>query len=92
MKELATFMDGEGRLKAWPSRKKRSVQLLALSWLAAKFERGRDYTEFEVNAILNEHHTFGDWALLRREMFELGLLCRTPDVRRYWLPEPPPHD
>lgn len=88
MDELSPYLDGEGRLKAWPSRKKRSAQLQALARLAAQFEPCRDYTEAEVNEILNRHHTFGDWALLRRELFELGLLHRTPDVRRYCVPAP----
>ena len=42
------------------------------------------YTEKEVNAILNRCHTFEDWALLRRELFERGYLNRERDGSTYW--------
>lgn len=85
-------MDNQGLLAAWPSRRRRKDQIAALHWLASKFEHDREYTEAEVNAILNEWHTFGDWALLRRELVDLGLLARTTGGRRYWLPHPKTSD
>ena len=48
---LKNFLDGENRLKAFPS--KRKLQLCAVRYLAEKFEPGRIYTEGEVNGILN---------------------------------------
>ena len=60
---------------------------MALEFLAAKFEMGREYSEKEVNEILNQNHTFGDPALLRRELYMKKLLDRTPDGNRYWLQE-----
>lgn len=60
---------------------------MALEFLAAKFEMGREYSEKEVNEILNQNHTFGDPALLRRELYMKKLLDRTPDGSRYWLQE-----
>jgi predicted dehydrogenase len=86
---LASFLDQSGRLIAWPSPKKRPLQLVALHRLAGRFEPGRSYTETEVNAILKTWHTFGDWALLRREMVDEGLLARTDDVRTYWRTDKP---
>ncbi|MFN8221009.1 MAG: DUF2087 domain-containing protein [Fimbriimonadales bacterium] len=84
----STYLDAEGRLHTWPSkRNKARLQEIALRWLAQAFESGRDYSEAEVNKILNERHTFGDAALLRREMFERGILLRTRDCRRYWKPD-----
>lgn len=82
---LRPFADAEGRLHQWPA--KWSKQRLALDWLADAFEPGRRYSENEVNARLNEHHTFGDWAMLRRLMCDLGLLAREPDGSAYWRPE-----
>ncbi|MBI1281630.1 MAG: aminoacyl-tRNA hydrolase [Anaerolineaceae bacterium] len=79
---LKNHLDVEGRLKWWPS--KRSKQLLALDYLASKFEAGKTYTENEVNALLNQWHTFGDPALLRRELFDDGLLNRHQDGTEYW--------
>lgn len=81
---LRGYCDRDGRLRQWPSLKRKAARGAVLSWMADHFEIGRDYSEAEVNAILNSLHTFGDPALLRREMFDSGLICRTPDVRRYW--------
>ena len=52
---LKNFLDGENRLKAFPS--KRKLQLCAVRYLAEKFEPGRIYTEGEVNGILNRWHS-----------------------------------
>lgn len=57
---------------------------MALGFLAAKFEAGREYSEKEVNEILNQNHTFGDPAMLRRELYMKKLLDRTPDGGKYW--------
>lgn len=82
--QLKGFLDKNSKLKVWPSRKQRAKQVLALEFLTSKFEAGREYTEKEVNEILNQHHTFGDPALLRRELYMKGFFDRTPDGRRYW--------
>ena len=82
---LKGFLDKDSKLKSWPSRKHRDKQLAALKYLASKFEIKRVYSEKEVNEILNRHHTFGDPAMLRRELFMKKLLDRTPDGSRYWL-------
>jgi hypothetical protein len=54
-------------------------------YLVAKFERGRRYSEPEVNEILDTWAPFRDAALLRRTMIEEHLLERTPDGREYWV-------
>lgn len=61
------------------------MQRLVLDYLASRFECGRVYTESEVNVLLRQWHTFDDWALLRRELFEQGYLNREKDGSRYWL-------
>ena len=71
---LNNYMDDDGRLNGWPS--KRTKQTAALEYLATKFEPGRQYTELETNEILKRWHTFGDWAMLRRDMVDAGLLVR----------------
>jgi hypothetical protein len=48
-----------------------------------RFEAGRDYAEPEVNAIIDANHLFGDYALLRRELVDRGLLQRDKAGRRY---------
>jgi hypothetical protein len=85
--ELRPFLDGAGRLKAWPA--KRKLQLAALEMLASRFEDDFLYTEREVNGLLNLHHTFEDPARLRRELFELGHLGRTRDGSQYWKQQRP---
>lgn len=78
---LKSFLDGDGRLTAYPSKRKK--KLYALIYLGGKFEKGRIYTEKEVNALLNEWHTFQDPATLRRELFNHGFLDRDPYGKEY---------
>ena len=82
--EIRNHLDAEGRLRTWPA--KRARQLVALRYLAGKFEPGVDYTERQVNELLNRHHTFGDPATLRRELFDARLLGREGNCSRYWVP------
>lgn len=81
--ELKNYLDEEGRLMTWPSRRRRAHQLAALAYLAGKLPCEEDLAEPQVNEVLKKWHTFGDWALLRRELFESGLITRTPDCRVY---------
>lgn len=43
----------------------------------------RVMSEPEINVALERAHTFGDAALLRRSLCDLGLMTRTPDGREY---------
>ncbi len=70
------YIDEQGRITQWPKRKKRKLQLNILRYMAHQFELDQIYTEREVNDILKAHHTFEDWALLRRELYELGWMTR----------------
>lgn len=82
---IASYLDVAGRVTAWPSkRNNRHKQGLVLQYLATYFQEGRTYSEAEVNAVIKQHHTFGDHALLRRELVERGFLRRTRDCSQYW--------
>lgn len=81
---LENYLDDDGRITRWPGKKHVADQEVILAYLADKFEVGRNYTEREVNAILKQYHTFADWALLRRELFERGYLNRLADGTQYW--------
>jgi hypothetical protein len=81
---LKKYLDEEGRVTRWPGHKFSADRKLIVAYLAEKFETGREYTEREVNDILNRHHTFEDWALLRRELYEQGYMNRAKDGTRYW--------
>ena len=88
MPALKNFLNGEGQLKAFPAKRKMKVE--ALFYLAEKFEEGKEYTEKEVNTLLNQWHTFGDPATLRRELYDYRFLDRSPNGSRYWLENPQP--
>jgi hypothetical protein len=79
---LRRFLDPSGRVSMWPS--KRQSQNLLLSYLASKFEHDREYSEREVNQLLNQWHTYQDHATLRRALYDARLLDRTLDGARYW--------
>ena len=61
---LRNFLDANGKLTAFPA--KRKMKVYCLFYLAGKFEAGREYTEREVNELLLDWHTFADPATLRR--------------------------
>lgn len=82
-RELAHRLDPQGRLIRWPT--KLTQQRLAVAYLVAKFERGRRYSETEVNVVLDEWSLFRDAAILRRTLVEEGWLERTADGREYWV-------
>jgi hypothetical protein len=78
----------EGRLERWPS--KRGDQVLALWGLWSKLPSKVVLTEQEISLRLKGLHDFGDHALLRRELFNAGLVHRTSDCREYRRVEQPP--
>lgn len=80
---LKSFLDGNGRLTAFPA--KRKMKLYALMYLSEKFEKDRSYTEKEVNALLCEWHTFGDPATLRRELYNHRFIDRDSLGKEYRL-------
>ena len=88
LSELKNFLDGEGRLISYPS--KHRLKMIALFYLASQFSPGARYTEKEVNQILKSWHTFGDWAMLRRDLYDKRFFGREPDGVYYWLEEPQP--
>lgn len=88
MNEIERFLDGEGRLTAFPAKRKKKIH--ALFYLAQKFEPGRDYTERETNELLVAWHTFADPATLRRELYDYRFLDRSRDGRVYRLADQQP--
>ena len=82
-KLLAHHLDDRGRLKLLPA--KRKTKIAALYYLSTKLEKGKSYTEAELNDRLDAWSLFHDPATLRREMYNLRLLDREPHGRAYWL-------
>lgn len=85
---LRNFLDTNGKLTAFPA--KRKMKIYCLFYLAQKFEEGRDYSEREVNDLLLNWHTFGDPATLRRELYDFHFLDRSRDGKAYRLAERQP--
>lgn len=75
--ELTSFLDESGRLSAFPAKHKK--KLLALWYLVGKSEGGRQYSEPEINDLLDEWTLFHDPATLKRELYNKRLVDRTAD-------------
>lgn len=60
-------------------------RLLVLKEISQRFQRGRGYTEAEVNELLEP--IFPDYVTLRRYLVDYGLIDRVPDGSQYWLAE-----
>lgn len=82
MSDVSNFIDNSGKIENWPA--KHILKLKVLEYLIDKFEYNHFYTEKEINSIIESHHTFGDYFLLRRELIEKKLLSRTRDGAKYW--------
>ncbi|WIJ27039.1 DUF2087 domain-containing protein [Devosia sp. RR2S18] len=79
--KAARFFDEKGRFTAWPART--SLQNLCLWVLWSAMPADHAFTEREISDHLNMLHTFGDAAILRRTLCNLGLMKRTKDGRVY---------
>jgi hypothetical protein len=79
--KIARCFDAAGNFARWP--KKYSEQQLCLWVMWSRIPVGRVMNEKQVNGALNENHNFGDHALLRRELCNMGILVRTPDGGEY---------
>lgn len=76
-KVLESFFE-YGKLKTIPVQRKK--RLIILEEICKSFEKGRKYTEKEVNLIIADYHD--DFCTLRRELIAEKLMER--DGRHYW--------
>lgn len=81
VRRVARHFDPSGNLLRWPG--KYSERQLCLWVLWSRLRARQVMSEKQVNEGLNAQHTFGDHALLRRELVEGGWLIRTRDGSRY---------
>jgi hypothetical protein len=79
--KVARYFDDEGRLLRWPSR--RALQELCLWVLWSRLPARQVFTEREVSDLLTQWHSFGDYALLRRALYDFRLVQRTIGGREY---------
>jgi predicted transcriptional regulator len=79
-KVLNTFLDREGRIKAFPAQEKKFQVLLR--HILKSFEPGKRYSEKEVNEIMLRFNK--DTATLRRGMIEYKYMDREGGGGAYW--------
>lgn len=70
-------------LKTFPPKEKKKIVILTV--IASQFQKGRHYTEAEVNRILKP--IFGDFVTIRRYLIAYGFMARTRSGSEYWLTE-----
>ncbi len=75
------YFDGDGRMTHWPA--KTTVQHLCLWAIWAELASGEELSEREVSARIDTLASFGDAAIVRRTLAELGLVTRSRDGRVY---------
>jgi len=73
---LRSFFTAEGQLKQIPSQLKK--KLIVLHHLAMQLEKGRKYTEKELNVFIQQFHP--DFATLRREFIMHQFMFRDTEV------------
>ncbi|HAU28960.1 MAG TPA: hypothetical protein DCW68_02475 [Rhodospirillaceae bacterium] len=81
IQKVARHFDAGGNLVRWPG--KASERTLVLWVLWSRIPARRVFDEKTISELLDSHHHFGDYALLRREMFGRGMLTRQRDGSRY---------
>lgn len=78
----AYFKQGlDGPMDVFPLKEKKRVAILR--HLIKNFDANKNYTEKEVNAILEKY--YDDYVLLRRCLIEYGFMDRTQDGSSYWV-------
>ncbi len=70
-----------GTLLRWPPKLWERELCLWVLWAA--IPPRQDLAEKTVNALIAARHDFGDYAVLRRWLVDLGMLARTPDGSVY---------
>lgn len=90
VKETARCFNHAGLLERWP--KKFTHRMLCLWVMWSRLPARQALAEREISDRLQAWHLFGDYALLRRELVDRGMVTRTPDGREYRRLEqsPPP--
>ena len=79
-KVLATYLDAEGRIRAFPAQRKK--ELAILRHVVKAFQPGRRYSEKEANTVLRRFSA--DTARLRRHLVDFGFMDRQGGGGAYW--------
>ena len=80
-KVIQNYSNPDGSLKALPVQRKKLTAIL--NYIIEAFEKDRRYSEKEINQILERFHE--DFASLRRELVDAGMLDRNKTGAEYWV-------
>jgi len=78
---LMRHFDENGLLARWPA--KASLREICVEVMWSRLPARRIMSEEQLNSHLRANHLFGDHALLRRQLCDLGMVTRTKDGREY---------
>ena len=81
VEKVLRHFDDAGTMIRWPSKTNHQTLCLWVIW--SRIPADQRFSEREMNQFINESHSFGDHALLRRSMIDAHMLTRTPDGRLY---------
>jgi hypothetical protein len=79
---MVSFLNEIDEVIRWP--KKPSDKKDVIKWLSEKFKFDKQYSEKEINEIIDFSHSFNDTPLLRRELISQKFLDRKDDGSVYW--------
>lgn len=82
-KKLQNYYDENGLLIQYPT--KRPMRVIALEKIAKTLDAEKKYTEKQINEVIINSISFSDIELIRRELFQYGMIDRLRDGSQYWL-------
>ncbi|WP_407539724.1 DUF2087 domain-containing protein [Deinococcus radiomollis] len=81
---ISAFQDAQGKVSVWPSERRLDAQTAVLEHLAAFFEGGRIYPEFEVKALMRAKVSLDDLPMLLGELIDREYLRHDEAAKTYW--------
>lgn len=81
VRRLLRYFDEAGRLSRWPNKLNEQLTCLWVVWSRLPPRDG--FSERAFSARLLADHSFADFALVRRELVDHGLVSRTDDCQDY---------
>lgn len=79
---LRRYMNRQGKLTQWPLRQQ--DRQIALALIAEQIAPDRDYSEKEINTIIQNQIAYDDFVTIRRELYNSRFVDREPNGSRYW--------
>lgn len=80
---IKNYLNADGTVKTYPAKEKKKI--IVLTELVKNLNKGKKYTEKEINIILGR--LYEDYATIRRALIEYGFIERSADCKTYWIKE-----